>query len=406
MDRNVRFVFIMLIMAFLVILIFLPFRILLNNRPLNAAKKWAEAVLLGDYQTAISLTCRSSLEDINNLLHPNAASTVQDVNLSNVNFRKSASGGNFAVIDASGTILTKTNNTWQAQEIGQRWQFVYEEDEWKWCGYIVYPGSDTEPVDITVIGIISLVIILLVILYLYQANGPQFFSTKSKGESGNVNQLQPYEIGWVKSFNRFNGSGGVTNEKGDYHLVYYSSIIGTMNRSLTNGEEVLFQKKHTKEGLLAVNVIKTSADSISYNPYSNWLVKLAVRTKRLANDFRIYKLPDVQSNLNTCKAFLEEFNAYIQKHNVKLESYEIVLLADIEKDLSDLSKKVQGVYDRYKSTWWAVILALVLQMVNIVAGIIQVVSPETAMLLRSLGRGLGYLLSQNPSPPLLGPSDE
>lgn len=402
MKGSAKFTIKMLFLALVIILMSLSLVIYTNNIPLKAAKAWNEAVWLGDYQTAAKLTCKSQIDILD------TGSNFQDVDFSDITYKRSGSGSNFVIIDARGTISAKVNDSWFSQDINQRWQFIYEEDQWKWCGYLASPEPNNVSVSLLLIGAVSLVAIFLLIFRAGRRNDfSQFFSGTDDGGDRNSIRLRPYEIGWVKSFRKLSGSGFITNERGESHAVHYSSIIGTVNQSLTNGEKVLFQKRRDGYGLRAENVIKTDKDSGAYNnAYSSWLINLATRTKQLVLDFRVYKIHSVQSELNTCKAFLEQFNDYINKHNVKLENYEIVLLADVEKDVSDLSEKIRGISDKFNASWWAVILVAVLQMVDVIADIIQVASPQTAMLLRALGRGAGRLLMQRPSPPLIGPGDE
>lgn len=407
MKGSTIFTIKILFLALLTISVALSLVVYTNNIPLEAAKAWNEAVLLGDYQIATKLTCKSQIDIIGSLIHPNTGTNFQDVDFSNITYKKSGSGNNFVIIDVRGTISAKVNDALFSQDINQRWQFIYEENQWKWCGYLANPESNNESVSLLLIGAISLAVIFLLLFRVGRRNDfSQFFSGTDDGGHGGSIRLQPYEIGWVRSFKKLSGSGLITNEKGESHAVHYSSIIGTVSQSLTNGEKVLFQKRRDKYGLRAENVIKTDKDSGAYNAYSSWLINLATRTKQLVLDFRIYKIHSVQSELNTCKAFLEQFNDYINKHNVKLENYEIVLLADVEKDVSNLSEKIRGISDKFNASWWAVILVVVLQMVDVIADIIQVASPQIAMLLRALGRGAGHLLIQRPSPPLIGPGDE
>lgn len=375
-----------------------------------SAQNWFRATTLVDTQVAKDLTCNSRLNELNERLLYNQSLNIIEVDTSQINFVTTEEGEIYAIVIAKGQIFIRTEQGSFSWEVKEKMLLAHEADKWQWCGDLEYSEPPTESSTPLIIGgLVLMAFFLLLVSRNRQNRFAQFFTDPNDGtdsNDGELNRLQPYEIGWIKSFNKLNGAGYIANNKGENHIVYYSSIIGTANRSLVNGEKVLFQKSWSKQGLKAVNVIKVKKGSGEQNSYSGWLINLAVRVKQLVIDFRIYKIKYVRGELNTCKAFLEEINAHITMHNVKLENYEIVLFADIEKDLSDLTETIRGISDENNSSFWGIVLVLVLQMVDVIADIIQLASPQTAMLLRSLGRGVGHLLTQRPRPHLLGPKKD
>jgi hypothetical protein len=169
---------------------------------------------------------------------------------------------------------------------------------------------------------------------------------------------------------------------------------------LTNGERVLFQAEWTERGPRACNVIRTDNQPPSTNPHSRKLIILAERVKRLRQDFRFYKVAHVQRELNTCKSFFELLDYDMQRYHIKLVEYEVILLYEIGKDLRELTDEIQSMSDDQR--WWMRIVALLIKVLNILADIIQTISPQTAELLRSVGRNAGRLLDSRKQP-LLGP---
>jgi len=211
-------------------------------------------------------------------------------------------------------------------------------------------------------------------------------------------QIQEYVAGSIKSFIEGKGSGFIKDGRGTNYSIDYSSFVDEGYHHLAPGEKVLFQTEWTPGGLRARNVIRVHNPTSSTNPHSRKLVIVADRTKRLRQNFRSYKLAYLKRELNTLKAFFELLSFDLKRYDIKLEDYEVVLLYEVERDLHGLSDKIYSI--SYDSRWGVRTVALILQILDVVADIIERASPQTADLLRSFGRGAGRLLHSN-EPPLL-----
>ena len=374
-------------------------------QPITSAKAWYKAVMQSDNETAISLTCNSKANEIEDIITHNSPLNIQESDFSDINFKTIDSGDNFAIIDVTGTI---SRFSWN---IYQRWYFTVEDNQWKWCGLLERTEDpQNNLVSIIIAGAILLFIGLITQVSQKKETEPDFSQFISPIDENTVNdenllaKLVNYETGEIKSFNNRTGEGVVETGNGEKYSIHQKSLIGKGQKKLNVGEDILFQRNWESKEKKAKNIIKVENDSSDLSPYSTWLIQLAHRTKRLRRNLRFSKLGYIQSELNTCKAFLEQLNDYAEKNNVKLEAHEVVLTNIIERELNSISKKAESSQD--STSWWSGVLRFVLQMLSILADFISIASPDVALLLKSVSKGVSRLLGGRKPPPSLGSGDE
>ena len=380
-----------------------------NNQPAASAESWDTEFHRADIQKVAELTCGARFSEVQALLQESLRGIKDfnsyDFDLSQLQFRTVERRGDTALVEVKGEEKVFHDGNMSPTEIKKDWKFVRESGVWKWCGeepYKEYPTS----LSLVSIGIIVLggLFVVIVFLSLMFGNKPRGYSEfYAQSTDGSAPRIEEYQTGWVKSFSKMKGSGFIDDDRGKSYFIDYASFVNQRYHDLTNGERVLFQAEETRRGTRARNVIRVEGPTNSSNPHSRKLIILADRVKKLRQDFRFYKVTYLNKELNTCKAFFELLDLDVKRYHIKLMDYEVVLLYEVERDLHDLSDEIQSL--AYDSRWWVRILHLILQTLNVVADIIQIASPRTAELLRSLGRGAGRLLTTK-QPPLLGPGNK
>lgn len=381
-----------------------------NDAPAVSAQRWYQGYRAFDIQTLSEVTCSTMLPDLQVLLQQNleGIKTFSSYNfdISRLKFKTVKQTKDTAIVEVKGTETIFLDEKNFPSEIKKDLQLVRESGVWKWCGELTYQEYTSLFLYSTLIvvivgGILGLLVVVAIISTVRARHNYSEFYTQSK--DGVVRQIQEYETGWVRSFSKLKGSGFIDDYRGKSYSIDYASFLNQRYYDLTNGEKVLFQAEWTAMGPRARNVIRVEDQSNSTSAQSRQLVILAERVKRLRQDFRFYKVPQLQKELNTCKSFFELLDIDVKRYHIKLMDYEVILLYDIEKDLHNLSDEVQTM--AYDKRLWVRILHLLLQIINVVADIIQVVSPQAAGLVRNLGRGAGRLLDSK-KPPLLPPVDQ
>ena len=321
------------------------------------------------------------------------------------------SGDDFAIIDAKGKVSVEVDHFWREIEINQRLVFVYEDYDWKWCGTYNLPLDDAPPSLVTFI-VLGVMLIIVLIVFASQSRPSeekfqQFLSLPGVDEANGENMLEKYvnyEAGEIKSIDKFTGVGVVETSDGNKYSINQKSVIGKGNKNLNPGDDILFQKSWDGGGKKTKNIIKVVDESEELSPYSTWLRKLAQRVKRLRKNLRFYKFSYIQSELNSCNAMLEQLNDYAARFDVKLAPHEVVLTNVIERELNSISKKAESSQDT--TSWWSGVLRFVLQMLSILADFISIASPDVALLLKSVSKGVSRLLGGRNPPPSLGSGDK
>lgn len=374
--------------------------------PAAAAEKWYAGYQALDFQTVQGLTCSARRPEVQLLLQKNYETLhpfrSHSFDISGLEFRTVKQQGGIVTVEVTGTEKLVLDQETSSKEIKKDWYFIRESGEWKWCGDLLNPPPEPNffsniPVWVVVAGGLILAVILFA---LFSGRTHDYSPFYEQSTDGALRRIQEYQAGWIRSFHKVKGYGFVYDERGKSYYINYDSFVDRDSRDLNNGERVLFQAQRTTSGLQARNVIRTENKTRISNPHSRKLVILADRVKKFRQDFRLYRMADLQKELNTCKAFFELLDMDVKRYNIKLADYEVVLLYEVERDLRDLSDEIQAM--AYDSRWWVRILHLVLQVLNSVADILQTVSPRTAELLRSMGRSAGHLLDSKRLP-LLGP---
>ena len=376
-----------------------------DNGPVVSAQAWYTAFHALDAQTVIGLTCSSRLEEAQLRLQQHsetlAPSGTHSADLSGLQFQTVDPGRESAIVQVTGTEIVHLDQQSLSREVKKGWQFIREGGLWKWCGEVPYieEGSllSNLPLGVMVVAAALAAVIILVFLSSRRRDYSPFYA---KTENGVVRQIKDYEAGRIRSFSKVKGYGFISDDRGKTYSIDYASFIDQAYHDLTNGERVLFQSEWTERGPRACNVIRVDNQPPSTNPHSRKLIILAERVKKMRQDFRFYKVTHIQRELNTCKSFFELLDHDVKRYNIKLETHEVILLYEVEKDLRDISDEIESMSD--DNRWWVRIVALIVQILDVVADIVQNISPQAAELLRSLGRSTGHLLDRKKQP-LLGP---
>lgn len=375
-----------------------------GDDPSALAKTWYQGFHALDDQAVLGLTCSSRLPEVQAALQSYAGTLSRygshDFDLSRLKFQTVDPGSDPAIVSVTGQETLVLDQQAVTNELKKSWQFVRESGLWKWCGEVPYVPPPSRFSGLTLWVVTFTIAIAVVFTLVWRSRQRRYSDYYTRSAEGILNRIQEYESGRVVSFNKAKGYGIVDDDQGHNYYIDYGSFVNQAYQGLETGERILFQSEWTPMGNRARNVIRVQGDTSSTNPHSRKLVILADRVKKLRRDYRFYKVGFLTRELNTCKSFFELLDLDIKRYNIRLMDHEVVLLYEVEQDLHDLSEEIQAM--AYDSRPWVRILNLVLQVLYVVAEVIETVSPRTAELLRTVGRRTGRLL-EHKKPPLLGP---
>jgi CspA family cold shock protein len=379
-----------------------------SDGPAAAAEIWYSGYHALDSRTIEGLTCNARLSDAQSLFQKNSETVHQfnsySFDISQVRFRTVDRTGEAAIVEAKGIETVFLNQEPASSEVKKNWQFVRESGVWKWCGDLPYQ-EEASPFSGVLVGITVVVGLVAgggFFVWMFGRRMAKYSDYITESEDG-THQIEDFRAGWIRSFSKAKGWGLIYDDRSREYWFDYDSFVNRAYQNLNNGERVLFQVERNGRGPRARNVIRAENNTSTTNPHSRKLVILADRVKKLRQDFRFYKVTLLQKELNTCKSFFELLDLDVKRYHIRLADYEVVLLYEVGKDLHALSNEIDAMAD--DSRLWVRVLHLALQVLNVVADVIERVSPHTAELLRSLGRSAGHLLDSR-QPPLLGPGKE
>jgi hypothetical protein len=368
------------------------------NNPNQIAKEWLYAYSQGnEYQISL-LTCtplqEQAVESMENY-HKHHFDSIPptEIDLSQVQFHTIRQETDFAGVNTVGKAVIWSDTNSITSTFNHNWYFILENDEWRWCGNY---NPDPPPITIPVI-VISIIFIFFIII-----------TSKRRADT---TYSKDYYLGHISDVNKLRGTRRIvdhaTNKK--YNAASSSVIVGKSD-NLTNGEEVLFQIswKSSNKSYTATNIIRLEYPPKNQSRFSTWVIKLAKRTKTMLNSSRFLQIvmaKSAEKELNECKAFLQQLNDHAQRHAIYMETYERVLIANIETDLETIKSNIETTHLLDDSTLLRRIIRIIFQSLDILAELISFISPETATLLKIINKGTKRLLAGKITP-LLPSGDE
>jgi hypothetical protein len=383
--------------------------------PIKTAKEWYKSFLQFNYQNMYFYTC-NDLRPKDNIPPPGGLLNV-DINLSEVNFKLAnrnntfkVSGDKYVIIEATGKAYYQYKGITLSKEVNNRWYFVHEEREWRWCGDLVTPPKP-EQLDITIFIVAIPVIAVVLIIFANRKPSPKveneylkFLSPpdedKVNGEYSPLDYIN-YKTGEIKSIDSDTGNGVIETSDGQNYRINRNSAIDRKEHFHV-GEEILFQDSFNQKENEARNVVRVNSDSENLDLYSKQLRKLAFKLKNLRRNLRKYNVRYINKEIDACRAWLEILHSMAADNDIELSPLEIVLTNNVERDLNEISKLAEA--NQQKASLWSVILNVVLKMLGVIADILSIVSfSYTPLLVKSITEGIAKLLGGQKPPPSLGP---
>lgn len=144
MKRTIWFLLVLTMPALLVCSVPLP-GTNTNGPPEQAAQEWIDAIVNQDGNRMLKYTCLAQREDVQQAsmwfsafavlgqLFTNRSVQIEG-DISDLKFETVNQNGDQAEVRVYGELRVAVLGSAQAQQVDERWQMIYENDTWRWCG--------------------------------------------------------------------------------------------------------------------------------------------------------------------------------------------------------------------------------------------------------------------------------